>query len=544
MDMTGGDVGGVTMRVAERVRAFAEKARPIFENAPNAPADWEAAFGRVVRQRGDAMSPALVLSLAVLFTFAIHATAPLSLWLTRGFRARARAPFSAALRRILSEALGLFMGFGVTVVAAATVFEGKSPAPLLSVGLLWAVVLWRVAMTFVRAMFRPRHPDLRLLPIATDSARAVVFRAGVAFGLAITFQQVVYVFIDHGLELRSAQGGALLVGTLAAIFLCSAVIKDATSTNVIYWKRVLIVGLGMTVSFWAVWCASVVTLDFSVYDLFLHTIEAGYLLLIAVRLLELAKPRPPEAMPGAELVVTHPRGGLVIPPIQRSLFAAAGAATLIVFGEIFFVQLSGLVAPERWHDIARALQIGLTVLVGGYIVYEMLRAWAAADGTPRGEANVDDAEEVRPQSRLSTVMPLLSGAVLTATIIIAVIITLSELGVNTAPLLAGAGIFGLAISFGSQTLVKDIVSGVFYMADDAFRVGEYIETGRLKGTVEKILVRSLRMRHQNGQIHTIPFGQMGAVTNFSRDWSTIKFNLRSRATATSRKSARPRSRPG
>ena len=86
--------------------------------------------------------------------------------------------------------------------------------------------------------------------------------------------------------------------------------------------------------------------------------------------------------------------------------------------------------------------------------------------------------------------------------------------------------FGLAISFGSQTLVRDIVSGIFYLADDAFRVGEYIDCGKAKGTVEGFTLRSIRLRHQNGQIHTIPFGQLGQITNFSRDWSTLKFNLR------------------
>ena len=83
-----------------------------------------------------------------------------------------------------------------------------------------------------------------------------------------------------------------------------------------------------------------------------------------------------------------------------------------------------------------------------------------------------------------------------------------------------------SISFGSQALVRDIVAGIFFISDDAFRVGEYIDTGRLKGTVEKISLRSMRLRHQNGQIHTIPFGQLTSITNFSRDWQTVKFNLR------------------
>lgn len=129
-------------------------------------------------------------------------------------------------------------------------------------------------------------------------------------------------------------------------------------------------------------------------------------------------------------------------------------------------------------------------------------------------------------SRLSTVLPVVRNLVLSAVVAIAVLVTLSSLDVNVSPLIAGFGVLGLALSFGSQTLVKDVVSGIFFLAEDAFRIGEYIDTGKLKGTVEQITLRSVRLRHQNGPIHTVPFGQIAAVTNFSRDWGTVKFELR------------------
>jgi small-conductance mechanosensitive channel len=123
-------------------------------------------------------------------------------------------------------------------------------------------------------------------------------------------------------------------------------------------------------------------------------------------------------------------------------------------------------------------------------------------------------------------MPLLRRAMAVLIVLIAVMIALGDFGIDITPLIAGASVFGIAISFGSQTLVRDIVSGIFYLSDDAFRVGEYIDCGRAKGTVEGFTLRSLKLRHQNGQVHTIPFGQLGQITNFSRDWITTKFNLR------------------
>jgi small-conductance mechanosensitive channel len=106
------------------------------------------------------------------------------------------------------------------------------------------------------------------------------------------------------------------------------------------------------------------------------------------------------------------------------------------------------------------------------------------------------------------------------------LILLSSLGVNIGPLIAGAGILGIAIGFGAQALVKDIVSGLFFLLDDAFRVGEYVNIGDTKGTVEKISVRSLRLRHHNGPLHTVPFGEITTLTNWSRDWAIMKFEIR------------------
>jgi len=113
-------------------------------------------------------------------------------------------------------------------------------------------------------------------------------------------------------------------------------------------------------------------------------------------------------------------------------------------------------------------------------------------------------------------------------IVMATLIMLSSIGVNIGPLIAGAGVIGLAIGFGAQTLVKDIIAGVFFLMDDAFRVGDYIETAGTKGMVEHISLRSLRLRHPRGMVNTIPSGDIGIVTNMSRDYIITKLDFRVR----------------
>jgi small-conductance mechanosensitive channel len=123
-------------------------------------------------------------------------------------------------------------------------------------------------------------------------------------------------------------------------------------------------------------------------------------------------------------------------------------------------------------------------------------------------------------------LPLARVALGITIAVLTILTILSRLGVNIGPLIAGASVLGLAVSFGSQTLVRDIVSGIFYLADDAFRIGEYVDAGKAKGTVEGFTLRSIKLRHQNGPLRIVPFGQLGSVTNYSRDWITLKFNLR------------------
>ena len=128
--------------------------------------------------------------------------------------------------------------------------------------------------------------------------------------------------------------------------------------------------------------------------------------------------------------------------------------------------------------------------------------------------------------RFATLLQLARRFILGTLATMVALIALSAIGVEIGPLLAGAGIVGLAVGFGAQTLVKDIISGIFFLMDDAFRMGDYIEVGSVKGMVENISIRSLRLRHHRGMVQTIPFGDIGEVTNFTRDYIIMKLDFR------------------
>jgi len=181
------------------------------------------------------------------------------------------------------------------------------------------------------------------------------------------------------------------------------------------------------------------------------------------------------------------------------------------------------VASERVIDV-------ISILFIGYVVYHLFRIWIdskiAEETGDVDEGELGDEGGANGASRLATLLPLFRGAILAVVVVSIGLIVLLELGINVSPLFAGAGVVGLAIGFGSQTLVRDIFSGAFFLVDDAFRKGEYIDIGDVKGTVEKISVRSFQLRHHLGALQTIPFGEIRVLTNYSRDWVIMKLPLR------------------
>ena len=138
----------------------------------------------------------------------------------------------------------------------------------------------------------------------------------------------------------------------------------------------------------------------------------------------------------------------------------------------------------------------------------------------------DASAEAARRARLRTLLPIFKNALAATLLVVTALMVLAELGIEIGPLVAGAGVVGVAIGFGSQTLVKDVISGVFYLMDDAFRVGEYIQSGSYMGTVESFSLRSVRLRHHRGPVFTVPFGVLGAVQNMSRDWVIDKFRIK------------------
>ena len=128
-------------------------------------------------------------------------------------------------------------------------------------------------------------------------------------------------------------------------------------------------------------------------------------------------------------------------------------------------------------------------------------------------------------ARAQTMMPLIRNVLFAAIFIIALIVALANMGMNVTPLLAGAGVIGLAIGFGAQSLVADLITGLFIIIEDSLAIDDYVDVGGHLGTVEGLTIRTVRLRDIDGIVHTIPFSEIKSIKNYSREFGYAIFRV-------------------
>lgn len=507
------EAGGLIAKVAAQTSGLEQALRTMIASAPDVPEQVRASVTTALTPM-PGERPLGQQALLILATLVMLSVSPLML---RVYVARrvSSEPGSAGARTVFSMLIAdttaiLAVGL-LAFLAVRVLFASESRLDRLAVGLIWGFVRWWVAMRVVDIVLRPRAPALRLVPASDRAARGVVRLLAIGFGLGIWFIAIAPVLLGGGLEAPAARTLAVAIGLVESMVLLLATRRlFLDEPRPPQWLAVALRSaiLGVAV----IWTVSVLALEFSVYRSVILCLEVAGVALVADRLL---------AVGSQDLAPAYGAA------VRRVIWFATIAVVVFSAAKLILTKLVHTTDPEALASLDGRYTRALLIIVAGLAVFEVTRAISIqifGAGQPVPDPN--DEQLGKPVSRMATVVPIAVGIGGAIVIITSLIMALSELGVSVAPLIAGVGILGLAFSFGSQALVRDIVAGMFYLIEDAFRVGEYIDTGRHKGTVEKITLRSLRLRHQNGQFHNVPYGQFGAVTNFSRDWTTMKFNLR------------------
>lgn len=444
--------------------------------------------------------------------------------------------------KVLSSRAGIEIG-GVIVfavaalVAANIILSSENDLFLVTKFILNVIVLFRIVGSVLHFVLAPRRPELRL--VYTDTWTAQFMERNFIMLAAVVGVGFYIMTLMLKNNIPSTDTFRFWVGLSVHIWLVFIVLKATRGLTQIIegGDENLTPGLRRMAAWWPYVSAGFVAFNWIFLQFVLSTghdaltpqkSASAIALIVMVPFLDtIVRGIAAHLVPSENIeteVMEKAFNETRFSYIRIGRIALIGTIILIV-GKLWGINLRNLTEAGFGAQIA-ANAVGFMLIVAfGYLAWEITNLVISrrlAREVPEGES---DAEGGTGQTRIATVLPILRMTLQATIIIITVLLALSQLGFNITPLLAGAGVLGLAIGFGAQTLVKDIVSGVFFLLDDAFRLGEFITVGTTNGVVSKISVRSLQLRQDTGQLHIIPYGSMSQLTNNSRDWVTMKLKF-------------------
>src|SRR5581483_10522482 len=222
-------------------------------------------------------------------------------------------------------------------------------------------------------------------------------------------------------------------------------------------------------------------------------------------------------LPGLEA-----RANRYLPLMKQTLLAVLYLAALFALLQIWGLDMIGWLSDGTGRPVMTAIiKIAIILALSAIVseVVNLLIEHYLRDHDQQGR-------RIYHSSRMRTLLPLLRNAFRITLGVLILLVVLSEVGIDIGPLLAAAGVVGLAIGFGAQTLVKDIITGVFILLEDTIAIGDVVDLGGHAGVVEGMTIRTIRLRDGAGAVHTVPFSAVTIVQNLTKDFSYATFDLK------------------
>jgi len=544
----------------EKVARFGLRLRFMLSGFHALPRDLALVFQRLTEGQGIGRFLYLLLWLS-----AIVAIGWLVEWFVRRKTADTYHRFSNAEQLSGKAKVGHIVGrtvldlayLGVFIIATAVpvllLYLESGPCQLLAVTFLSTVVMIRVIYISAVLVFSPKTPALRFSAL-DDASSGFFFGWIIAIGvLWIVSMKISMMFQSLG----GSEEGLLLMSSMLSLVVAFMLVTMAW-TNRKRMLEALSTGGGedqRESSFFSSKYAPTLNLFFIIYVFFVWVfsqitkLSTGeltrgkalifFMVIPFYVILDLLAGRVLKMTPTKKLALEKKDGeGGEIPEEQAEVETGTGnyliaarkvvRVVLAVFAISLIFWLWGFEMPFEGAVIKAFFNIFVIIMLA-YLVWTYIKSAIerklGPPEEPVGEAASDDPGRGGTRDRSYTLLPLIQKTIGVVLLVTVVLIVLSSLGVEIGPLLASAGIFGLAIGLGSQTLVRDVVAGIFFIIDDAFRVGDYVTIGSEEGSVVKTSLRALTLRHYKGQIQVITYGDIKSVTNWTRGPMLIKFSL-------------------
>jgi small-conductance mechanosensitive channel len=436
-----------------------------------------------------------------------------------------------ALVRLVLELAPVLVFAAVGNLLLATLLGDGPLTGLIILTAVNAYVIQHIIMAVGRALVSPGCEDLRLFRISDETAAYIEIWMSRVTGVAIYGMAVLEIARILGLYPAAYASAAKLIILLNHTLLIVVVLQcrkgvaelieappGATSTFAIVrnWLARIwhIVAIFLLLALWFVWAVDVE----NGYSLLLRYVGATIVVLVVARLIAVGllgvldrmfqiKPETAQQLPFLEA-----RANRYFPVLRRIMSVVLGIITLLALLEVWGVDIAASFQDGRLGQrIAGSAGVLLVAAILAVLIWEGVNSWIN-----RQIADMSAHGDYARSARLRTLLPLLRSTLLVVILVVVGFTALSQLGVNVAPLLAGAGIIGVAVGFGSQKLVQDVITGIFLLLENTMQVGDWVTVSGLSGAVENLSVRTIRLRAGDGSVHVIPFSSVTTVTNTNR----------------------------
>lgn len=436
-----------------------------------------------------------------------------------------------ALLRLLLELLPVAAFAAVGNLLLATPLNDGWTVPLIILAAVNAYVVQHIVMAICHMLVSPDQAALRLFNIGDETAAYVeVWLARISrvvvYGMAAL--EMARVLGLYSLAYTSAMKLLILVTHLmmvVVILQCRKPVAEAiaaphgsrsTFALARNWLAAIwhVLAIFLILAIWFVWAVEIR----NGYGLLFRYFGLTVLVLVVARLITvgilglLDRVFRIDAEKKLRLPFLEERANRYYPALRRLISLAMAVVTVLAVLQVWGVDAFAWFHNGRLGErIANSAVVVLIAAVVAVVIWEMTNSWVdrqIADMSARGD--------YARSARLRTLLPLLRTALLTAILVVVGFTALSQLGVNIAPLLAGASIIGVALGFGSQKLVQDVINGMFLLLENAMQVGDWVTVSGLSGSVEALSVRTIRLRAGDGSVHVIPFSSVTTVTNTNK----------------------------
>ncbi len=531
----------IARQLAEYTRSVAQGASASVRSVGQALGNLQRLFDGSVSADGDALR-SLAINIGVLLLalfgsfFFLRAIANA---IGRGIAARAagRRPlhrFVALVLLLLVDVGSVVLAWGIGYVLALNF--GTLPNGQMGINqslLLNAFLFVELMKLALRAVLMPRFPSVRLLPVGDSNA------AYWSFWLARITSLLGYAFLFvapmlTGLVSRAA-GGAVQVLAMATAVTIGIIIVLQNKDDVRVWLQGISEkrnndGLGRVLSAigrqWHVlviaYLAALLVVWFanpedalpfmigatvqSIFAVFIGSLIVGFITRFVTAGLSL----PDDVRKRLPLLETRLKS--FVPGVLNVVRWVVIAGVVIAIGQAWALfDFAGWIGSDEGLAVAGSVVSAALIILAAIVLHVVVASWV--------EYRLNAAAGRVPTSREKTLLNLFRNAFTVALVVFGTMLALAQIGVNIAPLLAGAGVVGLAIGFGAQKLVQDIITGIFIQFENIMNEGDVVAVGNWSGVVEKLTIRSVTIRDLSGTVHLIPFSSVDQVSNMMRGFS-------------------------